>query len=198
MTASRFHRFARSVARRALSAFSAWALALSVIALGPVAFASAAQAQNSVAAESTVRIQGETRITKLADLDFGAIIAGSAGGTISVAPNGNVASSGSVIVANAAQQAAVFELEREIFQDFPTYQGPAGVDSIEIVHVSVPSARMTVRDFTTDFNRTGFFGLPAYFFRTTFDFRVGGTLDVAADQEPGLYVGTFTVIIDYN
>ena len=155
-------------------------------------------AQDTATTPAAVQIQGDTRITKLADLDFAEIIPGASGGSITIAPNGNVSTTGTVIAANTAQQAAAFELEREILQDFPSYEGPAGSDTIEIVHVSNPAARMTVRDFTTDFNRTGFFGLPAYFFRTTFDFRVGGTLDVASDQEPGQYVGTFTVVVDYN
>ncbi|MEL6542280.1 MAG: DUF4402 domain-containing protein [Pseudomonadota bacterium] len=159
--------------------------------------AGALQAQTATT-QSTVQIQGDTRITKLGDLNFGQIIPGASGGTITVAPNGNVSTSGTLVAADTAQTAASFELEREILQDFPTYEGPDGTDTIEITHTSIPTARMTVRDFTTDFNRPGFFGLPAYFFRTTFDFRVGGTLDVASDQEPGLYVGTFTVTIDYN
>ena len=31
----------------------------------------------------------------------------------------------------------------------------------------------------------------------TFQFKVGGTLNVSANQEPGLYVGEFTIDVEY-
>lgn len=166
-----------------------------------VSFASSAtalHAQDATALPASAQIQGDTRITKQGDLNFGAIIPGANGGSITVATNGDVSTTGTVIAADTAQQPAEFELERQILVDFLTFVGPTGSDTIEIVNTANPTARMTVRNFTTDFNRTIFFGFPAYFFRTNYDFRVGGTLDVAADQEPGVYVGSFNVSIDYN
>ncbi|MEM7688687.1 MAG: DUF4402 domain-containing protein [Pseudomonadota bacterium] len=179
-------------ARGLKSLFGLTALALMAAGASPL------MAQSSVATPASAQIQGETRITKLGDLEFGQIVPGASGGSVTVAPDGTASATGTLVLANSGQSAATFELERQILQDFPTYSGPDGTDTIEIVNVNNPAARMTVRDFTTDFNRTIFFGFPAYFFRTTYDFRVGGTLDVAADQEPGQYVGSFTVTIDYN
>ena len=140
----------------------------------------------------------DTRLVKLADLDFGEIIPGDTGGTITLSPAGAVSTSGSVISAGGNPQAAEFRMTRRLFVDFPTYVGPAGTDSIELAHTSLPGQTMTLRDFTTDYNRTVIFGLPGYFFLTEYDFRVAGTLDVAANQQPGTYLGTFTVTIDYN
>ena len=140
----------------------------------------------------------DTRLVKLADLDFGEIIPGDTGGTITLSPAGAVSTSGSVISAGGNPQAAEFRMTRRLFIDFPTYVGPAGTDSIELAHTSLPGQTMTLRDFTTDYNRTVIFGLPGYFFLTEYDFRVAGTLDVAANQQPGTYLGTFTVTIDYN
>ncbi|MCK0097776.1 DUF4402 domain-containing protein [Qipengyuania sp. S6317L1] len=140
----------------------------------------------------------DTRLVKLADLDFGEIIPGDTGGTITLSPAGAVSTSGSVISAGGNPQSAEFRMTRRLFIDFPTYVGPAGTDSIELAHTSLPGQTMTLRDFTTDYNRTVIFGLPGYFFLTEYDFRVAGTLDVGANQQPGTYLGTFTVTIDYN
>lgn len=148
--------------------------------------------------QASTRLQGDTRITRLGDLDFGDIIPGTSGGTITVAVDSTVSTTGTVQSLNSGQQAASFEITRQILADYPTYVGPDGSDTIQLISQSNPAASMTLRDFTTDFNRTIFFGLPAYFFRTTYDFRIGGTLDVAPNQEPGSYRGTFTVLIDYN
>lgn len=157
-----------------------------------------AQAQDTTSTRSVVRIPGETRIEKIEDLHFGDIIPGNSGGTVTIAPNGALSTTGTVISAGGNPQAAEFVITRQFLVDFPTYNGPLAGDTIQLTHISMPTESMTLRDFTTDFNRTGFFGLPAYFFRTSYDFRVAGTLDVAADQEPGSYLGFFTVNIDYN
>lgn len=162
------------------------------------AFPTTAQAQDVAATPVAVRLVGPSRITKLEDLHFGDILPGNTGGTITLDTAGNVSTTGTVISMGGNPQAAEFEISRQILLDYPTYNGPLGTDSIVLTHVSQPSATMTLRNFTTDFNRPGFFGLPAYFFQATYDFRIAGTLDVGANQEPGSYVGTFTVTIDYN
>ena len=164
---------------------------------GLMAFSLPAVAQTTTSPANT-EIVIDTRLVKLADLDFGEIIPGDTGGTITLTPAGAVSTSGSVIAAGGTTQPAEFRMTRRLFIDFPTYVGPAGTDSIQLVHTSLPAQTMTLRDFTTDFNRTIIFGLPGYFFSTEYDFRVAGTLDVGANQEPGVYLGTFTVTIDYN
>lgn len=172
-------------------------LATAIAALA-VVIPVAAQAQDTTSVRSVVRIPGETRIDKIEDLHFGDIIPGNSGGTITVAINNNVSTTGTVISAGGDPHAAEFVITRQILADYPTYNGPLGTDTILLTHISQPTETMLLRDFTTDFNRTIFFGLPAYFFRTSYDFRIGGTLDVAADQEPGSYLGFFTVTIDYD
>lgn len=152
-----------------------------------------AQAEGS----ANVVLLEETRVTKTADLDFGAIIAGNGGGTIAVAPGGAVTVDGTVITLGGTQPAA-FVMERQIFVDYPVLVSPRFSDTIEIVHADDADTAMTVRDFTTDFNRTIIFGLPAYFFQSRFPFRIGATLDVEADQKPGSYTGAFIVELDYE
>lgn len=168
------------------------------IVAATLAVPSIAMAQDATTVTSVVRIPGETRIDKIEDLHFGDIIAGNTGGTITVALDDSVTTTGSVLSVGGNPHAAEFVITRQFLVDYPTYNGPLGTDTIQLTHISLPSETMTLRDFTTDFNRTGFFGLPGYFFRATYDFRIGGTLDVAADQEPGQYLGFFTVTIDYD
>jgi len=179
-------------AQKSLAALKASALGAALLFGGP------AFAQAVTTTSTTAQIQDDTRLIKLADLDFGVVIPGDIGGSITLSPASAVSTSGSVISAGGTPQAAEFRLSRRLFVDFPNYVGPAGTDSIELTHVSLPSQSMTLRDFTTDFNRTGLFGLPGYFFQTEYEFRVAGTLDVDANQEPGTYLGVFTVLIDYN
>ncbi|WP_162627588.1 DUF4402 domain-containing protein [Erythrobacter sp. KY5] len=169
-----------------------------LFALLGLAAPQAAQAQDASSTTAVVRIPGETRIEKLGDLNFGDILPGTDGGTITINPAGNVSTTGTVQSLGGDPAAAEFLITRQILADFPSYDGPQAGDTIELTHISLPGETMRLRDFSTDFDRPGFFGLPAYFFRTSFDFRVAGTLDVAADQEPGSYLGFFTVIIDYN
>lgn len=155
-------------------------------------------AQDTATTTAVLRIPGETRIDKIEDLHFGDIIAGTGGGTITVALDDSVSTTGTVISMGDNPHAAEFVITRQVLADYPTYNGPLGTDTIELTHISFPTETMTLRDFTTDFNRTIFFGLPAYFFQNVYDFRIGGTLDVAGDQEPGQYLGFFTVTIDYD
>lgn len=173
---------------------AAAALLAGVIAALPAT----AQAQDTAAAPSEARVQSDTRIEKLADLHFGDIIPGTAGGTIVLNVNGNVATTGSVVSAGGNPHPAEFAITRRIFADYPVYAGPAGTDTIELTHVALPSESMTLRNFTTDFNRTGFLGLPGYFFLNRYEFRVAGTLDVGANQAAGTYLGYFDVTINYN
>ncbi len=143
-------------------------------------------------------VRGETRITKLGDLSFGTILPGDSGGTVVIANNGDRTVTGSVIAMGGTPQAASFNITRRFLLDYPSYEGPTSSDTIVLTSLSNPAHTMTLRNFTTDFNRTGFFGLPAYFFTTSYNFRVGGTLDVAASQPAGNYRGSFTVTIDYD
>ena len=161
------------------------------------AWAVPASAQDGTAT-SFVRIQGETRITKLDDLDFGSILPGNTGGTVTIANDGSRTVTGSVVAMGGSPQAAEFNITRRFLLDYPSYQGPQGADTIELANLGDPTQTMTLRNFTTDFNRTGFFGLPAYFFTQSYDFRVAGTLDVGSNQAAGVYRGSFTVTIDYN
>lgn len=187
-------------------------VACRALALACACLATAAHAQDG-GSTAAVRVVDDTRIVKDADLDFGRIVVGPAAGTITVAPDAQVTLSGGITGIGGTAPAA-FTLSRRVGVDYLTYRAPTISDTIDIVHEADPTVTMRVRDFTTDFNRTKqgqyyirfggrLFGpftgtVPGYWNQTSYDFRVGATLDVAANQPAGAYVGSFTVIVDYE
>jgi len=161
------------------------ALALAA-ALGLGAPAARAAETETGVAGAVILVPGD--FSKIEDLRFGNIIAGASGGSITVANNGAVTTTGTVISMGGDIGAAEFELGWRSL--FPQYAGPGAGDTIVLYNINSPSDTMTLRNFTNNYNILG------YWFGQPYTFNVGGTLDVAANQEPGPYVGTFTVIIN--
>ena len=168
--------------------------------LAAALLAGSGPASAQAAGEAGVTLLDDSRVRKTADLDFGAIFAGQ-GGTITVAPDGRVTLTGSVESLGGTQPAG-FVMERRILVDYPAMVRPRTSERIQLEHEADPGTRMTVRSFTTDYNRRTtlpFLGnVPAYYLRTSYDFRIGATLQVARNQRPGNYSGTFTVDLDYE
>ncbi|HEU5481800.1 MAG TPA: DUF4402 domain-containing protein [Sphingomicrobium sp.] len=123
------------------------------------------------------------------DLDFGALIASATAGTATVDPlTGAAATAGGVTATPAPTSAARFAGARSL-------RGP--------VQIRIPTAPVTitrsggtetmiVSDWTLDGHTTRQVGI-----NEAFEFNVGGTLYVGANQAPGTYVGTFTVTVNY-
>ena len=159
-----------------------------------------AQAGSGASMDSTVTITNPGKLSKLQDLEFGSIVTGTAGGTLTVKPDGTTTTTGTLTPVGGEYPAA-FNMQRRIFVDYPTYAAPKVSDSIVLTSTTDPSATMLVTNFTTDFNRTvrvGFFRLPAYYFSTNYVFKIGATVHVAANQKPGTYRGQFVVVVDYQ
>ncbi len=164
-----------------------------LIAMCALGVASApAMAQTNATSET--EILGQGRITKLGDLDFGQVIPGLSGGTITIAPDGTVSTGGTVIPAGGSTQPASFRLEMPIFPifQFVAYSSPASSDSIVLTLTGDATKTMTLTDFQTDLVD----GWRIPFFSGDIDFSVGGTLSVAATQAPGTYTGQFNVVVD--
>jgi hypothetical protein len=152
--------------------------------------APAAHAADTETAVAGAVILEPGTVEKLQDLRFGNIVPGASGGTVTVAPNGNVTTGGTVISAGGDIGSAEFRFTRQWYQLFVTYGGTSS-PTITLYNINSPTDTMTVRNFTTDFTS---FWQPL--FQNPFTFHVGGTLDVAAGQQPGFYVGTFHVIVN--
>jgi Domain of unknown function (DUF4402) len=152
-----------------------------VEAAPPVRAASPAQAQAAMLFP--------LEILKKRDLDFGYLAAPTAAGTAVIDPTTDIITkTGGVLLLGGSPHAAMFT-------------GAAKSNAVVIIRIpkqAITLTRvggtetMTVSNFTLE-------GLDkrAVAARVSFDFRVGGTLNVAANQAEGNYVGTFDVSIQY-
>lgn len=158
---------------------------------------------NAYAATSTgtvqVAILTAGSIVKKSDLDFGGIIATTAAGTVTVTPAGARTQTGGAILAGSSFSEAIFEgkgsrRNQQIIVTLPT--------SIQITRVS-GTQTMTVDNFTMGTSPTLAAVAAGRRFRivpadATYEFPVGATLSVGANQTPGSYTGLFTIDVAYQ
>ena len=166
----------------------AFALFIAPTAASPVL------AQNSAQAEAIVL--RPLSFFKVSDLDFGAIIPSNAAGTVTVAPDGSRSRTGGVTLAGGGGEPARFaglgSFNRQVNISL-------GSNSIWITG---PGTRMRVRNFEIGSTPTAILSTTPTRFRITsplgnYNFPVGGTLEVGANQAPGDYSGTFTITLNY-
>ena len=155
--------------------------------LSLVAPAAAVAAPVTKSAAGTIAVLNPLSVLKRIDLDFGTLVV-SATGTAVLAPSGALTTTGGVLVSGTGAHAAAFT-------------GTGSKNSI--VHVKLPTApitvtrvggtqTMTVSAFTTDAPKN--LKVPP---NQIFDFAVGATLNVGANQAAGTYAGTFDVTVQY-
>jgi hypothetical protein len=128
-------------------------------------------------------------ITKLNDMDFGCVTVTTAGTAILDSNTGAVTTTGGVLFAgclpHAAQFATVSPSKTVVRIQLPnkaaTLTRVGGTETMTLDTWSINGA--TTRNVTA---------------HETFNFKVGGTLHVAANQVEGTYNGTFDVMINYN
>jgi hypothetical protein len=139
-------------------------------------------------APAEVGVLSPLSVIKRADLDFGTFVVTGAGTAVIDPVSGTLTTTGAVTKAGIAAHPARF-----------TSTGSKN----SIVHIRLPqnpitvtriggTETMTVSTWTLDgaLNRR----IPL---NTTFDFAVGATLNVAANQAEGSYAGTFTITVQY-
>lgn len=128
------------------------------------------------------------RILKIDDLDFGSVIVTTAGTVVLNPVTGLVTATGGVIPVAGAPHAAHFV-------------GAASGNSVVNIRIPKQPVRLTRITGTETMTLTNF-TLDSPDKRTmarsgSFEFKVGGTVNVAAGQRDGTYVGTFTVTVQY-
>lgn len=133
------------------------------------------------------------------ELEFGSLLAGGTAGTVVVAPDAVRTSTGGVTLAGGLVQPARFAgrgTNNQIVAisiSAPTYiltrAGGGATMSLDTLTIgSTPTAVLTPTPRT--FRITSPTGI--------FNFPVGGTLRVAANQLPGDYAGTITLTLNYQ
>lgn len=171
-----------------------------MLALALIAGASAAHAQ-PVAATGHARAIVVKRLSffKTADLDFGRIVPGTAAGSVTIRPDGTLANAGGVRFSGEGAHPATFagygspnqfvliSLTRNSVQ----LRRMGGSESMRLetfVIGSTPQAQLTTSPLAFRIaSSTGMFAFP-----------LGATLRVGARQAPGIYTGTFSVVLEYQ
>lgn len=156
--------------------------------------APAAMAQTADAEARAVTI-GPLSVVNIADFDFGKAIPSPVPGSVFIdTRNGNRTSTGGVTLAGGASGRGAFII----------YGGPN-----QIVEISIPgtmtvthsngSDNMSVDQMAIGNGNRNFSTFVRGFLGTLgiYQLTVGGRLNVGADQEPGVYDGTFTMTVDY-
>lgn len=158
----------------------------------------------SVDATPRVVVLEELGLTKIRDLDFGDVLVTGTAGSVQMAPGTTTATCTATNVLHFATcQPAVFGGEGQFGQRIRvrlparqeiTVTGPGADMLIDTLMVEVASGLNRLSPAGSRRNIS---------YRITdtdgvFLFRLGGTLNLAADQTPGIYEGTFNVQIDYR
>ena len=169
------------------------ARALTIAAASAALWSPASAADMSSTANAAV-VRPNTLI-KTDDLDFGTLISGPAGGTVTINPvtNGRSATGGATFVGNDGRR-AVFQGTGGIF-----LITVSGSTSVTLTRAGGGAPAMTaslVRAATTSGGGIALLGatlLP----RGVQTYFIGGTLTVPANQPAGDYSGTFTLTVNY-
>jgi len=139
-------------------------------------------------ATATARIVQPLEIVKQADLAFGNIAAGIADGSVTIALDGSRSGMGGVtlIAAGNVNSAASFDIQGYPGASF-TIDLPSSID------IESGNDEMEVDNFVSSLGATNSLSNQG-----TATLVVGATLNVEANQAPGLYSGTFDVVVAYN
>lgn len=131
------------------------------------------------------------------ELEFGDIIPNPASaGTVRLFPNGTRTATGGVVLVNNNHQPARFAgLGRTNQQVAISLQSNS-------IWIYGPGPRMRVRNFEIGSTPTAILSTTPLRFRITsptggFNFPLGATLEVGANQPAGDYVGTYTITLNY-
>jgi len=139
-------------------------------------------------------------VLKASDMDFGLIMPGTANGTVVLNPGATAScTTNAGIVRSGNCRAARFDGSLPFFHNLVITK-PVGN---QITLTGPLGATMRLRDFTFAKGSALMLGGsatdPTYFvIGGNFSVYVGGTLEVARTQRPGIYDGTFTLSFNYN
>lgn len=158
--------------------------------------AAPALAQNSAQGEAEAIVLRPLSFFKVNDLDFGSIIASGTAGTVRLAPDGSRTRTGGVTLAGNGGEPARFA-----GLGTPNRQVNISLGS-NTIWITGPGVRMRVRDFEIGSTPTAILSTTPTRFSIAsalgnYNFPVGGTLEVGANQTPGDYSGTFTITLNY-
>lgn len=164
--------------------------------MAPVAILAAASFADSAARAATengsasVEVVRPLTLISTAPLSFGILVPGMTAGTATVSVTGVRSTTGGVTAAGGTVSAASFT--GMTGNAPPTVKIQPPPTTITLTRVS-GGATMTVTNLVVE----GGSGTRNVGKNAIFTFRVGGRLNVGANQLPGTYTGTFNITVDY-
>jgi hypothetical protein len=170
------------------------ACVLTIIAAASAAPCAPAQAADTGGAANAVVVRPNTLI-KTDDLDFGALLSGPAGGTVTINPVTNARSAaGGVTLVGGDGRRAAFQGTGGLL--LITVSGSTSVTLTRAGGGAPPMTASLVRAATTSGGGIALLGatlLPS----GVQTYYIGGTLNVPPNQPAGDYSGTFTLTVNY-
>jgi hypothetical protein len=170
-------------------------LAIVALSIAPAA-ASPALAQAGAQGEAEAIVLRPLSFFKVNDLDFGDIIPSNAAGTVTIEPDGSRGRTGGVTLAGGGGEPARFA-------GLGTRNRQVNISlGSNSIWITGPGTRMRVRNFEIGSTPTAILSTSPTRFRIisplgNYNFPVGATLEVGANQAPGDYSGSFTITLNY-
>ena len=166
---------------------------LVLAALTLMASASAfAQSSATATASANATVIRPITLVKVTDLNFGSVVPSAAAGTVTVTPAGTRSVALGAGTAGAA--------------GFNAASFTVGGEGAATYAITLPAAAVVITNGTDNMNVTGFTSTPAATGTIsgapstagTQALNVGATLNLGINQNPGVYLGTFSVTVAYN
>jgi Domain of unknown function (DUF4402) len=166
-------------------------------AIGVAALASTPVMAATAPANADIAVVQPLSFFKVDDLDFGKIIPANVAGQVTVAPTGVRSSTNGVVLVGNTQQPASFAGDGTVNQRVDISLGS------NTINLTGPGAPMQVNTFVIGSTPTAVLTTTPLRFRITsatgiFQFPVGATLNVGANQAPGVYNGTWSITLQYQ
>jgi hypothetical protein len=175
-----------------------WAIWLAcALACVGAATPSYAQLAAQKTGQSQVVIVTPLSFVTVSQLNFGKLIASNQAGTVTLATDGTRTVTNGIITVGNGTSVARFAGFGRSGQDVDISLGS------NTIFLTGPGTRMRVRDFTIGSTPSAVLSTTRQRFRISstngaFLFPVGATLEVGARQAPGVYTGTYQVILQYQ
>lgn len=170
---------------------------LAAVVVATMAASNPAYAGDAEVADAQVAILRPLEFIRVEMLNFGRVVRGTTAGTVTIAPNGTRTSTGGVTLVGSGFQAAEFAGMGTFNQNVDISLGA------NQIFITGPGTQMRVHTFIIGSTPTAQLTTTPRRFRIAaangiFEFPVGATLDVGANQAPGTYNGNWTITLNYQ
>lgn len=163
------------------------------VALYLAIFMRGVNAQVTVTGQVTAEVVEVITATETSQLNFGRFSPGHQGGEIIITPDGNISTTGTVVMSGGVHNAATFNITGEESATFSVTL-PAG--PVTLNHIN-DSKTMVVNTWVSDPSQGMWIELSDYGSQVV---KVGATLEVGIrnDNPVGLYSGSYSITFAYN